>query len=185
MPLIEIFVIAVGLAMDAFAVSLAAGAGRFVRSPRSALRLSFHLGLFQFLMPVVGWFLGTRLEPVMRNVDHWIAFALLSFVGGKMILESFSKDTDGAGTNPSKGLTLVGLSIATSIDALAVGISLAVLDVAIWYPSVIIGFLTACLSVIGIAIGKRMGNRFGQRAEFFGGILLVFIGIRILIEHIS
>lgn len=185
MPLVEVVLIALGLAMDAFAVSLAAGAGRHVRRPRPALRLAFHLGLFQFMMPVVGWYLGSTLAGAMAAFDHWVAFALLAFVGGKMIRESFAHDGERATTDPSKGLTLVSLSVATSIDALAVGISLAVLDVAIWQPSVIIGVLTAGLSVVGIALGSRVGPRLGQRTELAGGLLLLAIGVRIVVEHLG
>ncbi len=137
------------------------------------------------MMPIIGWYLGSRLEPVMRSFGHWVAFGLLCFVGGRMILESLSEKGGTSSTNPSKGMTLVTLSLATSIDALAIGMSLGVLDVAIWYPSVIIGVLTGCLSVLGIAIGRRVGNHIGQRTELAGGILLVLIGIRILAEHIG
>jgi manganese efflux pump family protein len=185
MPLVEIVVIAVGLAMDAFAVSLAAGAGRHVRHLRPALRLAFHLGLFQFLMPIVGWYLGATLAPAVAAFDHWVAFTLLCFVGGKMMCGSLSRGDAPSTADPSRGITLVSLSVATSIDALAVGISLAVLDVSIWYPSAVIGVITACLSALGIALGSRAGARLGRRTELIGGVLLVLIGLRILAEHLA
>ena len=185
MRLVEIVVVAVGLAMDAFAVSLAAGAGRHVSALRPAARLAFHLGLFQFLMPVVGWYLGTTLATAMAAFDHWVAFALLAFVGGKMVHESSTGHDAAGAVDPSRGLTLVGLSVATSVDALAVGFSLAVLEVSIWVPSAVIGILTAALSALAIAIGSRVGPRLGQRTEMIGGLLLILIGLKILADHLA
>ena len=183
MPLIEIVAIAVGLAMDAFAVSLAAGAGAFVRRARPAVRLAFHLGLFQALMPILGWALGRQAVGLIASVDHWVAFALLVFVGGRMVTSGLSGDPESKSVDPSKGLTMVALSVACSIDALAVGISLAALDIVIWAPSVIIGVVTAAISVIGIAIGMRFGDRHASRAEIFGGLVLMVIGLKILVDH--
>jgi manganese efflux pump family protein len=185
MGIIEILLIAVGLSLDAFAVSVGASSSGVINDARSKFRLSFHFGLFQFFMPVIGWFLGARIEPLVKDVDHWIAFALLLYVGGKMIIESFKKgnETEPKG-NPSKGMTLVILSVATSIDALVVGFSLALINVEIWQPSVIIGIVTGILSLVGIYIGGFLGSRFGNKMEFIGGLVLIFIGIKILLSHI-
>jgi len=190
MELYEILVIAVGLAMDAFAVSLSAGASGHASTFRSMFRLSFHFGLFQFLMPVLGWYAGSRVAHLITAVDHWIAFGLLVLVGLRMI-RSAGRDPDSIpqpgilGIDPSRGLNLIMLSVATSIDALAVGLSLAMLQLDIWYPSVVIGFITALLSLFGLRLGNRLGVRFGQRMEGIGGILLILIGIRILVEHLA
>jgi putative Mn2+ efflux pump MntP len=183
MPLPEIVLIAVGLAMDAFAVSLGAGAGGHMRRTRPALRLAFHLGLFQFMMPVIGWYLGNRAAAIIAPVDHLVALILLSVVGGRMIRSGLSADSEVTGDDPSRGLTLVALSVATSIDAFAIGLSLAVLGVGIWYPSVVIGVLTALLSLVGIHLGKSFGDRLGSTAEVLGGLLLIGIGIKVCLEH--
>jgi putative Mn2+ efflux pump MntP len=184
MSSLEIGLIAVGLAMDAFAVSLAASASGRASGKRAAFRLSFHFGFFQFLMPIAGWLAGSRIAPLMTAIDHWIAFGLLGFVGVRMIrsgLRPEQPDPD----DPSKGWTLVMLSIATSIDALAVGFSLAMLGISIWTPSIVIGLVAAALSLIGIAVGKRLGRHLGKRVEIVGGLILILIGFRIVVEHLT
>lgn len=180
----EIIIIAIGLALDAFAVSIGGGAQGQLHSKRDAARLAFHLGLFQFLMPIIGWFLGSQISNIIAEYDHWIAFSLLVFIGGKMIKEAYD-ETKQYKTNPSKGITLVLLSIATSIDALAVGFSLALLDIRILFPSLIIGVITATMSLMGIYLGKKFGEKFGSKMEIIGGMILIGIGIKILIEHLS
>ncbi len=184
MNIIEIILIAIGLSLDAFAVSLGASSGGRIKDARSKFRLSFHFGLFQFIMPVIGWYVGTTIEPLVKNFDHWIAFALLFYVGGKMIYESFSDGDEAEKSNPSKGMTLVLLSVATSIDALVVGFSLALIDVDIWQPGIIIGLVTGFLSLFGIYIGGYLGSRFGKKMEMAGGIVLIGIGIKILLSHL-
>jgi len=184
MNTLEVMVIAFGLAMDAFAVSLASGASNRLTSKRSVFRLSFHFGLFQFMMPVIGWFLGYTIAPLFQTFDHWIASGLLLFVGFRMIRTAFGGMRETYQQDPSKGLNLVLLSVATSIDALAIGLSLAMLDIEIWYPSIIIGIVTGILSVIGIKLGKKLGDVFGQKMEFIGGLILIFIGLNILLENI-
>lgn len=178
--------LAVGLAMDAFAVSLAGGAGGRLHHPRPAVRLAFHLGLFQFMMPIVGWFLGSRAVALVGGFGGWIAFVLLAFIGTRMMLSGLRTETgDRRGSaDPSRGWTMVALCVATSIDALAVGVSLAMVGVGIWQPSVIIGVVTAAVSLVGIAIGDRVGLRWGSRVEVAGGVLLITIGARILIDHL-
>jgi manganese efflux pump family protein len=176
----DIVVIAVGLAMDAFAVALGSAASGQARGPRAAFRLSFHFGLFQFLMPVVGWLVGTEIAQLFSAWDHWIAFALLAFVGSRMIYAGLHPDLPDSLHDPSRGLRLMMLSVATSIDALAVGLSLAMLQVSIWYPSAIIGVVTLVISIIGFQFGTRLGTRFGKRMEIVGGVVLILIGLRII-----
>jgi len=183
MGIIETILIALGLALDAFAVSVGASSNGSLTDTRSKIRLSFHFGLFQFLMPVVGWYIGIRIEPLVKNFDHWIAFALLLYVGGKMIKASFDDASESVKTNPSKGKMLVILSVATSIDALVVGLSLAMIKIDIWEPSVIIGIVTGFLSLAGIYIGRYLGKKFGSRMELVGGLILIGIGLKILLSH--
>ncbi|MCX6156651.1 MAG: manganese efflux pump MntP family protein [Ignavibacteriota bacterium] len=183
MSLLEIILIAVGLAMDAFAVSVGAGTLASMKDFRSTVRLAFHFGLFQFLMPVAGWFLGSTLQVYVESIDHWIAFSLLAYIGIKMIHESFKKE-ESQKENPSKGKNLIILSVATSIDALVVGFTLAMLDVNIWYPSIMIGLITAGLSFLGIWIGKKLGMKLGRVMEVVGGLILIGIGAKILVEHL-
>jgi putative Mn2+ efflux pump MntP len=183
MSFLEIILIAVGLAMDAFAVSVGAGTLSSMKELRSSVRLAFHFGLFQFLMPVIGWFLGSKLQVYVESIDHWIAFVLLAYIGIKMIHESFKKE-ESQKENPSKGKNLIILSVATSIDALVVGFTLAMLDVNIWFPSVIIGVVTAILSILGIWIGKKLGKNLGRSMEVVGGVILILMGLKILIEHL-
>ncbi len=184
MTTFEIIIIAVGLAMDASAVSLAAAATGYAKDARAIFRLSFHFGLFQFLMPVLGWFLGISFASHFKIFDHWIAFFLLAFVGIRMICEGMDKSPEKQKNDPSRGMTMVMLSVATSIDALAIGLSLAMLDVNIWYPSIMIGVITTVMSFIAIKIGAKLGVLFGKKMEIFGGIILIFIGTRILFFHL-
>jgi putative Mn2+ efflux pump MntP len=185
MNFLEIFLISCGLAFDAFAVSVSAGTLKSCESPRAAFRLSFHFGLFQFLMPVIGWFIGYQISEYVTFIDHWIAFGLLFLIGAKMIKETFEKSEEKKNFNPSKGSQLILLSIATSIDALAVGLSLAFLNVDIFIPSLSIGIITASLSFIGIKIGRKFGKKYSKQAEFIGGLILIGIGIKILFEHLT
>ena len=177
--------VAVGMAMDAFAVSLAGGAGGMLRGPRPAIRLAFHLGLFQFMMPVVGWYGGSQAVRLVGGFGHWVAFGLLAFIGARMIVSGLRPGIgDRSRSDPSRGWTMVGLSVATSIDALAVGVSLAMVGIDIWQPSVVIGVVTAALSLVGIAIGGRLGSALGPKVEIAGGLLLLVIGSRILADHL-
>ncbi|PWB74927.1 manganese efflux pump [candidate division GN15 bacterium] len=176
--------VAFALAMDAFAVALAVGARLEKLSYRPVFRLSFHFGLFQFLMPIIGWLVGRQVERYVLSVDHWIALALLALIGGKMIWESFQHDgTESALADPTRKWSLIGLSIATSIDALAVGLSLALLDVQIVGASIVIGIVAAGMTLIGMRFGRALGERFGQRMELIGGLVLVAIGVRIVLQH--
>lgn len=173
--------IAFGLAMDALAVSIATGLHLKELTPRQIFRMSFHFGLFQCLMPIVGWLAGLTVADVISAVDHWVAFGLLVLIGGKMIVDSRSEQA-GPATDPTRGMMLVTLSVATSIDALAVGLSFALLGVSVWIPAIIIGVVTAILSMLGMLFGARLGRRWGIWAARLGGLVLVGIGIKIVIE---
>ncbi|MFA5027390.1 MAG: manganese efflux pump MntP family protein [Candidatus Methylomirabilota bacterium] len=183
MALVEIVLIALGLAMDAFAVSIAAGTLETTRGFRPTFRLAFHFGLFQFLMPVIGWFAGMRIAASVEAVDHWIAFGLLAFVGIRMIRSALDPEP-GPQADPSRGMLLVTLSVATSIDAMAIGFTLAMLRVDIWYPSAVIGLITGLLCALGVRLGERLGARFGRRMSVAGGVVLILIGLRILVSHL-
>ena len=183
MSFIEIILIAAGLAMDAFAVSIAAGTSGRLQAIRGTFRLSFHFGLFQFLMPILGWFLGSTVAVIITAFDHWMAFGLLLFAGGHMIISAQKEGHNKFQHDPSKGMNLILLSFSTSIDALAVGLSLAFLSISIWYPSAVIGLITSVVSYLGIKTGEKLGALFGKRMEIIGGIMLCLIGIKILIEH--
>jgi putative Mn2+ efflux pump MntP len=184
MNFFEILLIAVSMSMDAFAVCLGAGTQPRTAGPRPVFRLAFHFGLFQFLMPVIGWFAGTTIVRYISAYDHWVAFALLAFVGIRMIRSGFDPSGGEQKNDPSRGWTLVLLAFATSIDALAIGFSLGVVGVNIWYPAVVIGLITGLISWLGIYLGNRLGQKFGKRMEISGGIILILIGIRILLSHI-
>lgn len=180
--------ISIGLAMDAFAVSLGVGTSPSVNhepSWRRVGRISLHFGIFQALMTVLGWLAGSTIADYISAFDHWIAFALLGWVGGRMILSGFSSEENCRCEDITHGRTLVVLCVATSIDALAVGLSLAMLQVNIWSASAMIGVVTLFLSLVGGFTGHLMGTKFGQRMEALGGILLVFIGLRILFTHLT
>lgn len=185
MKLITILAIAVGLAMDAFAVSITSGLTMKKHKVRYALRIALWFGAFQALMPVLGFMAGLTIRPWIEPVDHWIAFGLLAYVGGRMLREAFHGDGEDRCMDPDDFLLLFTLSVATSIDALAVGLSLSLLNVNVLKPALIIGLVTFCMSFAGVQIGKRMGHFFERRAEMVGGIILIFIGIRILVEHLG
>jgi putative Mn2+ efflux pump MntP len=183
MPFLELLLLAFSLAMDAFAVCLAAGTLRQTQGARPAFRLSFHFGLFQFIMPVLGWLAGARIAPVTKSYDHWVVFGLLGFIGFRMIYTALTGDENHS-SDPSRGLTLILLSVAVSIDALAVGMSLGLLDIFVWYPAIFIGVVTGVLSLIGLRLGNRLGRRFGKSVEIIGGIVLIAIGAHIAISSL-
>jgi len=166
--------------MDAFAVSLAATASGKAKGRRAFFRLSFHFGLFQFMLPVVGWYAGALIAPMISAFSSWIAFLILGVIGFRMVKSGLDRSENSGVKDPSKGLTMVALSIGVSIDALAVGLSLAMLNVDIWYPSVIIGLFASLLSLVGLFLGKKLSIHFGKKMEILGGLILLFIGIQIL-----
>lgn len=184
MELITTFIIAVSLAMDAFAVSLCVGTSGLTNDFKAKFRLAFHFGLFQTLMTLIGWFVGSTVANLINGIDHWIAFALLGYVGINMIRSGFDKDKECFEKDPSRGKTLLMLCVATSLDALAVGLSMALIKTPILLPSIIIGVVTLSLSAFGLLAGAKLGSRFGKRMEVVGGIILVFIGIRVVVTHL-
>ena len=176
--------IAVALAMDAFAVAIAAGLQLRPLTGGHVFRLSLSFGLFQAGMPILGWLAGTTVQRYIAVYDHWIALALLGFIGGKMILEALrGGEAERASADPTRGWTLIALSVATSIDALAVGLSLAMLRVSIWIPAVVIGVVCAAFTVTGMLIGWRVGKAWSRRVELIGGLVLIAIGVKIVLEH--
>lgn len=181
----EIIGIALGLSMDAFAVCIACSIALKKVSKRQIFRFSFHFGLFQAMMPVIGWFAGQGAHKYISKWDHWIAFGLLTFIGLKAIYESQKERSEGLRKkDPTKGFSLVAFSIATSIDALAVGVSLSALNVNIFKPALIIGCITGFLTMTGMIMGSRIGSLFGRYIEVIGGLILIAIGFKILFSHI-
>lgn len=175
--------LAIALAMDAFAVAVGIGLILNPITQRQLFRLGFHFGLFQGGMVVIGWLAGMGLRTFVNAYAPWIAFVLLTFVGCKMIYEAISGfDGRVERRDPTKGLTMVILSVATSIDALVVGFSLSLLGFIIWTPAVVIGVITAMLTVIGMLLGRIIGNTWGGRIEILGGIVLIGIGFKILLQ---
>lgn len=183
MSILVIFGIAFGLAMDAFAASVACGVILCGASWKQIARLSFYFGFFQFMMPIIGWLAGLTIRQWIDSYDHWVAFWLLGFIGLKMIRESFIKHEDREyTTDPTRGLTALTLAIATSLDALAIGLVFATKAMSVWYPSVIIGLVAAGMTALGMSIGCRIGPRLGQKMELLGGLVLLGIGLKILAE---
>jgi putative Mn2+ efflux pump MntP len=184
MGLLEIIIIAVGLSMDAFAVSITLGLS--VRKPtiKEILIPGIYFGFFQALMPLIGYFTGINFAAKIQSLDHWIAFVLLGFVGGKMIWESFSKEEKQVNKNPFRFTTMLLLAIATSIDALAVGITFSFFEINIFRAIIITGLTTFCISIAGVKIGNIFGAKYKSKAELMGGAVLILLGIKILVEHL-
>lgn len=184
MGAIEILLISIGLAMDAFAVSVCKGLAMKKMSWKKAIIIGLYFGIFQAVMPVIGYFLGTTFERFITNVDHWIAFILLVGIGINMVKEAFDKESENRNDNVDVKTMLV-LSIATSIDALAIGITFACLKIHIVMPVIAIGLITFIISVIGVKIGNRFGDKYEKKAEIMGGVILILLGIKILLEHLE
>lgn len=185
---VELFLIGAGLSMDAFAVSICKGLGMSRLNMRQAAVISLFFGGFQALMPLIGWALGSQLTDFITPIDHWIAFGLLAFVGGKMLWDAFHEDDEDEGSQTDEKLDLkelLMLAIATSIDALAVGITFAFLQVAIVPSITIIGLTTFVISFAGVAVGHFFGARFEKPATIVGGVVLILIGVKILLEHLG
>jgi putative Mn2+ efflux pump MntP len=189
MKTLELLLIALGLSMDAFAVAVASGATMKRLHLPNALKMGLFFGGFQAVMPVVGWGAGLSLKNVISGVDHWIAFALLSAIGGKMVYEAFKikeeEECGGPKTCPFDTGTLTVLAIATSIDALAVGVTFAALAVSIVTPVLVIGAVTFAMSVAGVRLGSTGGHFFEHKMEAAGGFILIGIGLKILVEHLG
>jgi len=184
MSYIEIILIAVGLSMDAFAVSITLGLSVQKLTLKHYLLPGIYFGIFQALMPLIGYFAGTLFAEKIQEFDHWVAFGLLAIIGGNMIRESFSKDEEKSDTDKFTFISLLLLAIATSIDALAVGVTFSLFKINIYAAIAIIGLITFCISIFGVKIGNLFGMKFKSKAELVGGIVLVALGIKILIEHL-
>lgn len=181
----EIFLLAVGVSMDAFAVSIGKGLSAKRVSWREALTVGLWFGGFQALMPVIGYYLGISFADLVTKIDHWIAFGLLLLIGGNMIREALQGGDDKPADASFGFKTMLLLAIATSIDALALGISFAFLSTNLWRAILVIGLTTFAFSAVGLLIGKKVGTRFHTGAEILGGVILIAIGLKILIEHLS
>jgi len=184
--------LALGLAMDAFAVSVVAGLTLPRVTSRHVFRMAFHFGLFQGFMPILGWLAGAKLNVYVAAFDHWLAFGLLSFIGGKMLLEAWAEERELARSDPTRGWMLVTLAVSTSIDAFAVGLSLALIGVSVWVPAIVIGAVALLCSGVGMVFSHLMYRRVsrvfrhvGPVAETLGGLTLIAIGIRVLIAHLK
>ncbi|MFA5006097.1 MAG: manganese efflux pump MntP family protein [Candidatus Izemoplasmatales bacterium] len=180
----EVLLIAIGLSMDAFAVAVCKGVGMKAHHALTGLSIGLCFGAFQFLMPVGGYYLGTAFSDVVAGFDHWIAFALLSVIGVKMILESLRPETQACDLSLRLG-ELLALGVATSIDAFAVGLSFSFVAVDVWLAAGIIGLVTFVLSLSGFLLGRRIGSFVRRRAGVIGGAILIFIGLRILLVHLG
>ncbi len=187
MPFIEILAIAIALAMDAFAVAIASGVTLKTVTGRQTFRLAWHFGMFQALMPIIGWFGGFFVRDYFLRFGHWIAFGLLLYIGGHMLWEGLHHEDECSCQDPTCGSRLIMLSVATSIDALAVGLSLAMLGTSIWYPSAVIGVVALLFTAAGLHIGKVVGcnTKLGQYAEVLGGGVLMAIGAKILWQGLA
>lgn len=185
MNLLELFILAVGLSMDAFAVAISKGLSMKKMSFKNAIIIGLYFGLFQAGMPLIGYFLGTRFQDKITTFDHWVAFFLLGFIGINMIREALSSEDDEDEKNVSLDFkTMSVLAIATSIDALAVGVTFAFFKVSIISAVAFIGIITFTLSILGVKIGNVFGSKYKSKAEFVGGLILIGMGIKILISHL-
>ncbi len=184
MQFITITLISIGLAMDALAVSLGIGTSGQIPTVRGKIRLATHFGIFQSGMTAVGWLAGVTIVRYVHGFDHWIAFILLGYVGIKLFRAGLAKDGKAFDEDPSTGRTLVMLSLATSIDAFAVGLSISFLRVPVLLSIMMIGFVALFLSTIGLFAGIRLGEIFGKRMEILGGLILLTIGIRVVVTHL-
>lgn len=186
---IELFLLGIGLAMDAFAVSVCKGLGMRRLNKKQTLIIGLYFGGFQALMPLIGWLLGSQFQKYITSIDHWIAFILLSFIGGKMMIEAIrewnEEETVDVMDAPLDHKNMLVLAVATSIDALAVGITFAFLDTPIIEAITIIGITTMVISIIGVVVGNFFGSRYKSKAEFIGGLILILLGLKILLEHLG
>lgn len=184
MGLVELLLLSVGLGMDAFAVSVCKGISMKRMNWKKACIIGSYFGGFQALMPMLGYFLGSTFESVITNLDHWIAFGLLAIIGGNMIKDAFSKECDSFDDDVSFKAMIV-LAIATSIDALAIGITFAFLKVNLILAISMIGVITFILAIVGTKVGNRFGDKYEKKAELVGGVILILLGIKILLEHMG
>ena len=184
MQYLTIFMIALGLAMDAFAVSLGIATAGEIENRRGKIRLAAHFGIFQSGMTALGWVVGGTIVSLIMSYDHWIALILLGYVGANLVRAGLSSDAKAFKEDPSTGKTMVLLSFATSIDAFAVGLSIAFMNIPILLSIVVIGVVAFGLSLAGLFAGARLGETFGKRMEIVGGVILIFIGLQVVFSHI-
>ncbi len=185
MSFLEILGIAVGLAMDAMSVAIATSLMLGRVNAGQVFRFAFTFGLFQGAMPIIGWFAGRGIESYIEAWDHWVAFALLAGIGSKAIYETLTGNDNIAGVpDPTIGITLYVLAVATSIDALAVGLNFGILDVSVWIPSLVIAIVTAGLTTAGMLLSRFINTRARKSLQILGGLILIGIGLKILIEHL-
>lgn len=182
--IIELIILSIGLAMDAFAVSICKGLAMSKMNWKKAGIIGVYFGIFQALMPLIGYLLGISFQEQITNIDHWIAFILLAIIGINMIKEAISKDDDKQ-NDSIKFKDMLILAIATSIDALAIGITFAFLKVNIWLAISLIGIITFIISIAGVKIGNIFGDKYEKKAELAGGIILILLGVKILLEHLN
>ena len=185
METVAILGLAVALGTDAFSVAVAAGIALPTVTGRHVFRIAWHFGLFQFLMPVIGWGAGRYAAEFAQRYDHWIACVLLGAIGAKMIVDALFRAEGVPRGDPTRGMSLVALSVATSLDALAVGVSLALLRVTIIIPSLIIGCVAGVMSLVGIRVGRHVGALLGKRVECLGGVVLIGLAVKILFDHLG
>ncbi len=183
MSLFSVFLIALGLSVDGLAVSVSSGVCMRNAQLFTAVKLALIMGLFHFIMPLVGWLAGSEFKPLIQAYDHWIAFGLLAFIGGKMLFEVFRAKDAEPGINLHNNMMIFGLSLATSIDALIVGVSFGLLDVPVFIPVLIIGFTMFVVSLLGCWLGRKIGSRFNRGFEVFGGLVLIGLGLKIFLQH--
>ena len=184
MEFLSIFLIAISLSADCFAVALSASCTNRNFTRLQILRVAGFFGFFQALMPLLGWLAGRTIVDLIASFDHWVALGLLAFVGGKMLWEAFHHEADEKPVDISRGWMLLTLSVATSLDALAVGLAFAFEDTNIWLAAPVIGSVAFIVAAVGFLIGRKVGQIFGKRAEMIGGIILIGIGVRILLTHL-
>jgi len=185
MDILTIILIAIGLSFDTFAVSVSSGLILKKIDFFNATKIAITLAVFQAAMPVIGWLVGSGIKNYVEDFDHWVAFGILSLLGGKMIYESFKTHPDDRSFNPLDIKVMIGMAIATSIDALIVGFSFALLNYKILVSVGIIGIVTYVVAMLGMLFGKKIGAKTGRRMEVLGGVMLILIGLKILIEHLS
>ena len=182
--MMEILFISIGLAMDAFAIAICKGLSMKKLDLKKAIIIGTYFGIFHAVMPIIGYFLGATFEILVTKIDHWITFILLIFIGANMIKESFEKESKNCNDNVDFK-TMVVLAVATSIDALAVGITFNFFKVNLLLSAIIIGIVTFILSILGVKIGNKFGHKYQNKAEFIGGFVLILIGVKILVEHLG
>ena len=183
MSISEIILISIGLAMDAFAVAVCKGLSMAKMNWKKAIIVGLYFGIFQAVLPLLGYCLGSRFESLIIQIDHWVAFILLSFIGVNMINEAFDKKAENH-NDKVNFKTMFGLAIATSIDALAIGITFVFIRAKVIFAAAIIGFIAFAFSIIGVKLGNRFGDKYEKKAQIIGGLILILMGVKILLEHI-